>query len=194
MNPRNTNRYRPHPDMPGVSILTITRLHCPPDGDSRGPREIVSWMDTADVAFAERHTWYAQWHRHTRSFYVSTTLRTPTGKATGQLHRMLLAPEDPSAQIDHRNGVTLDNRRSNLRLATAEENNRNRGAQRNNTSGVPGVSWHKRHQRWRVHIKVNGKQIHLGYYDARDEAIAARLAAEDKYFGEFAFSSRQQSA
>jgi hypothetical protein len=192
VNPRNTNRYMPHTELPGVSVLTITRARCPPGGDSRGLRELEVLLDTSDVAFASRHTWHAHWNRNTSSFYVNTNLRTPTGWTTGQLHRMILAPEDSSIEVDHRNGDILDNRRENLRLASRAENGCNRGAQRNNTSGHRGVSWHKQHQCWRAYIMINGKNIHLGLYDSFAEAIAGRRAAEAKYFGEFAFSSRPE--
>jgi hypothetical protein len=194
MTPNRRNRYRPHPEMPGVSILTITRLHCPPEGDSRGPREIEAWMDTADVAFASKYTWRAGWHPHMSSFYVTTKLRTDTGWTTGRLHRILLAPEEPGIEVDHINGNTLDNRRSNLRLATRPENQRNRGEIRSNTSGHRGVYWDKRLQRWRVRLKVNGKNIHVGLFDDFAEACAARVAAEKLYHGAFAYSARPAAA
>jgi hypothetical protein len=190
MKRKNTNRYRPHPELPGVSVLTITRAKCPPGGDERGPREIEFLLDTSDVAFASRHTWHAHWYRCMRSFYAMTDLRTATWRTSVQLHRMLLAPDDSSIEVDHRNGITTDNRRENLRLATHADNMRNRRVQRNNTSGHCGVCWDKQQQCWRVQIGVNGKQTYLGLYDSFAEAIAARLAAEAKHFGEFAYSAR----
>ena len=88
---------------------------------------------------------------------------------------------------DHKNRNPLDNRKENLRYATAQENARNRTRQRNNTSGFIGVSWHKQINKWCARIKVNGHSIHIGSYDNKDDAIIARLNAEVKYFGtEFA--------
>ena len=57
---------------------------------------------------------------------------------------------------------------------------------KNNTSGITGVSWDKRLQKWSVRLQVNGERIILGNYVNKNDAIKARLEAEKKYFGEFA--------
>lgn len=103
---------------------------------------------------------------------------------------------DPGTlHIDHiRADLPLPNVASNLRLATNAENLRNRGRQINNTSGTPGVDWFAPLQKWRARIKVNGKQIHLGYFDKYDDAVAARRAAEARYFGAFAYAASQSLA
>ncbi|AAP58725.1 57R [Xanthomonas phage Xp10] len=87
----------------------------------------------------------------------------------------------PSQQLDHINGIKTDNRIVNLRECTDAENKQNRGKSSNNTSGVPGVGWHKQRKKWRAQIKVNGKNIHLGWFDTIEEAAAARAAAKEKY-------------
>lgn len=87
---------------------------------------------------------------------------------------------------DHINRNELDNRKSNLRPATFTENAQNRSLFKNNTSGITGVGWHKNTNNWRARITVNNKQICLGYFDNKEDAIKARLRAEQKYFGEFA--------
>lgn len=56
------------------------------------------------------------------------------------LHRFVLGIDDPKIFVDHRNGNGLDNRKSNLRIATHKENTQNSGPQKNNTSGFKGVS------------------------------------------------------
>jgi len=88
-------------------------------------------------------------------------------------------------QIDHINGDGLDNRRSNLRAATASQNAVNRPMQRNNTSGIAGarkMPWGK----WRATVKYKGKQISLGMFLTADEAREARASALRRLFGEFA--------
>lgn len=92
----------------------------------------------------------------------------------------------PDRQIDHINGVKTDNRICNLRLATNAQNGKNTGLSINNTSGVCGVTYDKRNQKWRSLIKVDGKQIHLGRWSSFDDAVRSRKEAEQKYFGEWA--------
>lgn len=94
--------------------------------------------------------------------------------------------EWPSLQIDHINGVPSDNRISNLRLATHQQNLFNKVEPANNTSGVLGVGWYKANKKWRAYITHSGRQIHLGFYGSKDEAVAARKKAERLYFGDFA--------
>lgn len=57
--------------------------------------------------------------------------------------------------------------------------------QSNNTSGVRGVSWHKKSQMWQVRIAFQGKPYHLGYYRDINEAKDVRKLAEHKLYGEF---------
>lgn len=52
----------------------------------------------------------------------------------------------------------------------------------NNTSGQKGVYWHKATKKWLSQIKIKGKTIHIGYYVDKQDAIDARLEAEEKYF------------
>jgi len=90
-------------------------------------------------------------------------------------------------QIDHINGDGLNNRWQNLRLATKSQNQHNHTRlDRRNKSGVTGVSWDKRHGQWQAQIAIDHKKIHLGYFDEFGDAVAARRAAEVKYFGRFA--------
>lgn len=87
---------------------------------------------------------------------------------------------------DHKNRNPLDNRKENLRFATQHQNTMNKGIQRNNNSGVTGVGWIKKIQKWRARITYNGESIYLGIFDNKEDAIKARLSAEKECFGEFA--------
>lgn len=102
------------------------------------------------------------------------------------LHKLIMNDLNNDYTLDHINRNRLDNRKSNLRYATAQENAQNRSKQINNTSGIPGVSWRKDRNKWRAFITVNKKQIALGLYEDINDAIMARKAAEEKYFGKFA--------
>lgn len=84
----------------------------------------------------------------------------------------------PEGEIDHINRDPSDNRICNLRLADRALNNQNRRLQVNNRSGVPGVHWSKRHQKWRAVIKVSGRKHYLGVFADFGDAVAARRAGE----------------
>lgn len=55
----------------------------------------------------------------------------------------------------------------------------------NNTSGVTGVSYRKDRNKWRASIKIQNKDIFLGNYDTKEDAILARKLGEEKYFGKY---------
>lgn len=89
--------------------------------------------------------------------------------------------EWPSNQIDHINGVTIDNRIVNLRVVTTTENARNAHMKSNNTSGITGVVWDKTKRKWKAQIMVNGRCVNLGRFNTLEEAAAARKEAATKY-------------
>lgn len=91
----------------------------------------------------------------------------------------------PNKQIDHVDRDKQNNSIANLRLATALENQRNRGFTRSNTSGFIGVSFHKRHGTWMARIKIKRQLIHLGCFKTAEEGGQAYLAARAQHFGEF---------
>ena len=80
----------------------------------------------------------------------------------------------------------LDNRKSNLRQCTQQENSRNRSIPKNNKSGYIGVCYNKRYEKWNSYICIDGKQYFLGYFSNKLDALIERLKAEKQYFGEFA--------
>lgn len=101
-----------------------------------------------------------------------------------QAHRLVwlyMTGKFPDDQIDHINGVTDDNRFINLREVSNQENSRNLSIPKRNTSGVIGVQWSKKSEKWRAGIMVNQKAIHLGLFEDKEDAIRARKIAEKKY-------------
>ena len=88
--------------------------------------------------------------------------------------------------VDHKNGDTLNNRRSNLRLADKRKNAINAKKRRDNKSGFKGVCWSVPGNRWRAYGKKDGKQVHLGYFDTPQEAHQAYRKFAEVEYGEFA--------
>jgi len=87
----------------------------------------------------------------------------------------------PIKQIDHIDGDRTNNRLTNLREVTHEENMKNKTNYSSSKSGVHGVTFNRVHQKWWVRANINNKRMHLGYYDDFDEAVRVRKAAELQY-------------
>lgn len=87
---------------------------------------------------------------------------------------------------DHIDGNGLNNRRSNIRLATASQNSMNQKRNTQNTTGFKGVSFSKEKQLFRANITVQKRTKHLGYFRTAEEAHEAYKNAATIYFGEFA--------
>lgn len=91
--------------------------------------------------------------------------------------------------VDHINRDKLDNRISNLRLASHSENCANRGKSKNNKSGFKGVDFCLRYKKWRSQINNQKKKIHLGYFLDKIEAAKAYDSAAKKLHKEFAVTN-----
>lgn len=88
--------------------------------------------------------------------------------------------------IDHINRIKLDDRIENLRPATNGENTRNRSKAPNKSSQYKGVTFNKRHKKWRSHLMVDGNAMYLGFFDKEIDAAKAYNEAALKYHCEFA--------
>lgn len=108
------------------------------------------------------------------------------------VHRIVYAiyhsiePCDLPKILDHRDCDPSNNKISNLRPATSNENSCNTSLFRTSTTGYKGVGWKKQNKRWFAHIKFDGKKIHLGYFDTPEQARDARAVAANTYHGDFA--------
>ena len=84
-------------------------------------------------------------------------------------------------QVDHEDHNRSNNIWTNLLSATQTINSRNTTLQKNNKSGVTGVSWNADRQKWVAMIWQNSKPIPLGRFKNKADAIAAREQANIKY-------------
>jgi hypothetical protein len=138
----------------------------------------------------EDYEWLSQWkwcYTKTRGTSTGYAMRSITrnGKSKAILmHRFILSA--PShLQVDHADGNGLNNRRSNIRLATVSQQMANRNRPKNSRP-FRGVRWVEEKKKWRAEITADGKVRHIGYFD---DPILAALAYDKKavkHFGEFA--------
>jgi hypothetical protein len=145
------------------------------------PKGDVFWFDKEDYELIKDYCW----NYDTSTGYLGTTNHI-------KFHRLVMRVDDPNIIVDHiihppRNENKIDNRKSNLRIVNRFQNNINKSVAVNNTSGVPGVSWSKIHNKWMVRIGVEGKRIYLGLFQDFDSAVDARRLAEIKYYGEYRY-------
>lgn len=147
----------------------------------------VAWVDEEDYEWVSAVRWQAQFKNNT--FYATCGISRLTDQSP-LMHRQILGLNRGDPRIgDHREpSMTLDNRRSNLRIATPSQNGQNTRIGIDNTSGVKGVHWCKFTNRWRAQIRLNKKTISLGSYklEEKERAAEAYRVAAVKYFGEFA--------
>lgn len=90
----------------------------------------------------------------------------------------------PKGNIDHIDGNRTNNKLSNLRDVTFEQNAHNATLRKDNTSGFKGVHFHRNHNKWVARVHTKGRSIHLGCFLTPEEAHLAYCEAAAKYFGE----------
>ena len=99
-----------------------------------------------------------------------------------RLAYLMMMGEECKSDIDHINGDGTDNRWCNLREVDHRSNMKNLRRRKEGVgSGVMGVRWHKKANKWVAGIYNNKKHIHLGLFVDFDEAVKARKEAEIKY-------------
>lgn len=149
---------------------------------SRGLRAIV---DVFDLPLVNTFRWHA--HRAKRTSYARGFRVGSSGQRIQiYMHRLLMNPG--VAEVDHRNGDGLDNRRENLRVCTRAQNSSNQRKQLNRTSPFKGVVRKRRawgRFAWISQIKDGGKHRYLGTFASELEAARAYNDCARNLFGEF---------
>lgn len=147
----------------GIKLIPLTR----------GQFAIV---DDEDFGWLSQHKWYATWNKYTKSFYAIRQSKSRNNKK----HPIYMAREilglnrGDKRQSDHLDHVTLNNRKSNLRAVTCQQNQWNQKSPK-------GYYWNKSHKRYIAQIKINCKTIYLGYFHTAKKARNAYLQAKKHY-------------
>jgi len=146
----------------------------------------IAVVDSDDAYLVEGFNWCAQVSRST--VYARRSDCTSGRGRFVLMHRLIsTAPDD--MHVDHIDGDGLNNCRSNMRLATNQQNQHNQGIARHNTSGFKGVYFHNRLKKWQAGIKMNNIAYHLGTYSTAELAHAAYVEASARLHGEFSRTS-----
>jgi hypothetical protein len=145
-------------------------------------------IDAADYEWLSQWKWCAVENKYRGVFYA--VRRSPRKgeepRHTEIMHRLILGLKYGDCRLgDHINLNTLDNRRSNLRIASSSQSQCNRGKQKNNSSGFKGVSFDKKMRKWQAYIKINRKRRNLGYFSTSTAAYSAYCVAATELHGEF---------
>ncbi len=144
-------------------------------------------VDDEDFDRINQFKWCAsKSNAHREIYYAVRGTYTKEKVISRSMHREILGLTDGKIEVDHIDGNGLNNQRVNLRLSDSRHNSFNRGANRNNTSGIKGVSWNKEMSKWVAQITIDGRQTYLGLFDDKHEAGEAYLQAAIKHHGEFA--------
>lgn len=182
----------PSPFMVLRGLLShLGRFAFPPPERNLMPHRIIeltqgytTLVDAADYDWVSKHRW--RYHNGGRA----VRWQNMNGKTqTLFLHRAVLEHHGvclDGLQTDHRNRCPLDNRRSNLRVATHSENMQNRSMHKNNSSGFTGVWWSREKKKWVAELRANGRKHYLGAFTDIDKAARAYDQAALELHGEFA--------
>ena len=141
-------------------------------------------VDDEDFAMLNQWVWHVRGQKNV--LYAARSGRVSEGEKYFQMHEMLIERK-AGMVIDHINGDGLDNRKSNLRLCTNQENTRNRGANKNNKIGYKGVSFLNKFQKYLAQISVRRRNYYLGLHEDPAEAARAYDAKARELFGDFAY-------
>lgn len=159
-------------------------------GELRRPPLEIPLRNGEELMLEPRDLWvFSFYHwtpvRRTRTTYLQRRSRE---RHTVHFHREIIGAPDHLV-VDHVNGIGLDNRRSNLRLATRAQNNRNRGAPSNARIPLRGVDFHRGTGYFRARLKVGDTDVHCSFHRTPEEAARVWDAVAIKHFGEFAWQN-----
>lgn len=130
-------------------------------------------IDLEDVDKVKQY----KWHLNTGPRGVDVLSNTTVGR----LSSFLISPPEGFV-ILHKNGNGLDSRKSNIEVVSHTEQGRRNSIQKNNKSGHKGVWFCKDRNKWQAQITINHKTKSLGRFESLEEAIQARVEAEQKYY------------
>ena len=142
--------------------------------------ELTTIVDDDEFHLLSSYQWSAN---QTESGHVYA-VRWDGFKAV-KMHREIMgAAHGDGLIVDHIDGNTLNNQKSNLRLCTQSENTQNSRKQKTSTSKYKGAQ--KCKDGWQASITKNGVKKYLGCYKTQIAAACVYNRSARILFGEFA--------
>jgi hypothetical protein len=145
----------------------------------------VAQVDDADWPGLMLYHWSLKRCRSGK-LYAQRNEQTPEGNRLPVLMHTQLMNPPAGFEVDHRSGDGLDNRRSNLRHATHQQNQANLKPRSGTSSQYKGVYWHKGAGKWMAYIGTGKGRRYLGLHSDEGLAALAYDTAAMITFGEFA--------
>lgn len=142
-------------------------------------------VDDDDLPLVEGREWRRERIAKSRTLYA----RARGPYRTDSLMHRLIAGAERGQIVDHIDGNGLNNRRSNLRLCTHQQNIANRARQVNGSGPYKGVSFCRQKRLtkpWRAAIGGHKSVLFIGCFSTAEEAAAAYDIAAVLRYGEFA--------
>lgn len=149
-------------------------------------KDKVILVDTDEVERLKFFNWYltSEMNRESAKMYVKADY--PKEKRKVYIHRHILGLDKASVSVDHINHDPLDNRKINLRIATASQQMANQEPYKWKKSSVyKGVSFAR--NSYFAYINKDKRRYRLGYFKSENEAAHAYNKKAVELFGEFAY-------
>ncbi len=144
-------------------------------------------VDDEDYDRINQYKWYVKKDRNT--YYAVRDSRKKGKRRYFSMHREIL--NNPTGTLtDHKDRNGLNNQRSNIRVCTRLENNKNVHLRKDSTTGIKGVCFDKRSKRWCANIGFNGRLRWLGYFNTPKDAEKVYDEANIRLFGDFSSPNR----
>lgn len=147
----------------------------------------VALVDDEDFEYLNQFKWCLRGTGLGNFYAIRAFRKSKKNNITGSIsmHRQLMKPEKGYV-IDHLDGNTLNNQKTNLRICTQSDNCKNQKMSINNKCGYKGVCQQKNSKKFISQICYNNKKIYLGSFISIIDAARAYNEAAIKYHGEFA--------
>ena len=139
-------------------------------------KKVISFVIDAEYyKQASSFTWRISKKRN-KYYVISGSIKK---KTMLYLHQMIIGEATDGMEIDHIDGNSLNNRKSNLRFVTHQENIDNLKATRiDNSIGIRGISFDKRSRKYTVDFNYHGKRVYFKQWNTVEEAVYCRRCAE----------------